>query len=211
MKNYRKTLNIAVLTMMILSVLYIFITVVIFNVAQNTPTSASYQIEDTGYFVRYTTMKENGIYDDDGPAGKLLLEGQFGYDRGAAAQGNTLYCTEYRSSTLGWMTCDLVKVDLTTFEKKVLMKDAMLYGRCASGELIVMDGVVMANWFPQTNQLCELYRMTAGDKVFSERGAVVCLMDPESGEILWRKQDLNALTEKRMRYYMNNSLEEIAG
>ena len=43
-------------------------------------------------------------------------------------EGNLLYLNEYHTTDLGFMICDFVCVDLNSFEKQTILKDAILRG-----------------------------------------------------------------------------------
>lgn len=119
----------------------------------------------------------------------LKLKGTFGFDWGAAVEGNYLYLNEYANSELGTRTCNLVRVDMTTFEKTIVAKDAILRGRCASGELVCLRGYIMPASCPATNSLAKLYSVASEHLKADGRSALVTFIDPVDGNIIYSVRD----------------------
>ncbi len=207
----RFSLNSFLLIVVIFSALFLFVTVILYDMSDRSITNAQYEIEDTGLYVQYTTFKPSGIYAGDDYYSGLLAEGYFGYDWGAAVCGDTLYCNEYHMTRLGFMTSDLVRIDLTTFTKETVLENTMLRGRCADGSLLCFEGVVMPNWFPETDPLYRLYAAADPELRMEEGSAVVCLLDPATGETVYEVRDDRALTDERENYYLKHTAEEVAG
>ncbi len=209
MDDSRFNMNAFLITVMIFSAIVLFVTVTVTNMADTSIDNECYQIEETGYYVRYATLIPSGIYDDPGQEPNLMIAGSYGHDWGVAVYDNVLYANEYHSTKLGYMICDIVKIDLSSFEKEILYHDAMLNGKTQSGELIIYEGTVMPNWFADTNSFASLYEMTSGGQNYRNTAALVKIVDPVTKEILYEKDDLIALTNKRTLYYRNHTAEEI--
>ena len=129
-------MNSLILVVMIISAIFFFFSIKLFNMASRRAVNDFYPIEDTSYAVRYSNLQPSGIYEGGKTTGVLKLEGSFGYDWGAAAEDGDLYLNEYDHTDLGLTLSSVVRVDTGTFEKTVLLKDSVLRGRCASGELV---------------------------------------------------------------------------
>ena len=208
MEQPKYSMNAFLITITIFSAILFFITITISKLSDRSVLNLSYPIEDTGYYIRYATHIRSGIYDSNEVICNMMIEGSYGYDWGAAAEGDVLYCNEYHTTTYGLMTCDLVKISLKDFHKDLLMKDTMLRGRCASGELICFEGVVMADWFPDTNPLADLYGFADGQR-FESSAATVHVIDPGDGRDLYSVFDEGALSDERAEFYLNASAKEI--
>ena len=204
-------MNALVLLVVIFSAIIFFVTIKLVDLAYHPAKNENYVIEDTGLFVRYSSLKPNGIYRGDPVTGELMVEGRFGYDWGAAAVGDRLYINEYRTTDVGLMLCDLVRVDLESFEKVTVLRDTILQGTCVSGELVCIGKAVMPASYPQTNALSRLYAMTAGTDDPAKGGALVLFIDPETEEILYSVQDDEALTGDLEAKYLSRTLQEVRG
>lgn len=207
-------MNAFLFILLLASALYFFVSVVIYDMAALNFRNDWYPIEGTDLYIRDCVKKtedESGIYDGPQEWSDRLVPGDFGYDWGAHAEGGTLYINEYHSTKFGFLTCDLVKIDLETYEKTVLYRNTMMIGRSASGELVCMGETVGANWFPKTNPLYRLYGMTQSGLRQEEGSAVVRMIDPLSGKTVFEKRDDGALSSKRQEYYLASTLEEVMG
>lgn len=202
MKKTTFTLNSFMLIIVLFSTLFLFVTVDLYNMSDRSISNSSYPIGDTGYYVQYTTLRPSGIYAGESIFSGLVLEGYYGYDWGAAVCDSVLYCNEYHTTDLGFMTCDLVRIDLDTFAKKTVIGNAMLRGRCADGSLLCYEGVVIPDWFPETNPLYRLYAASDPELRMEEGSAIVCVLDPDSGAMLFRERDDAALTDEREASYL---------
>lgn len=138
MREYKFTLNALLLVVLIFSAIFFFFTVKLTSLADRSAYNDFYPIEGTPYAVYYSSLKPTGIYEGGKTTGVLRLEGQYGYDWGAAAVGDALFLNEYRSSELGLTLSHVVRIDTPSFDKQVLLPDAILRGRCASGELVCL-------------------------------------------------------------------------
>ena len=211
MERPKFTFNAFVITTIVFSAILLFFTTFVFDMSDTSIINESYEIEDTGYYVRYTTHIPSGIYDSDEAIANLMIEGKFGYDWAAVHEGNFIFCNEYHSTAFGYMVSDIVRISLDDFEKKVIMKDSMLNGRCASGELICYEGVLMPNWFSSTNPLSDLYAISSLRKIGKGEAAGVTLYDAKKEEKVFTAYDERALSEERSDYYRASTLKEIEG
>jgi len=169
----------------------------------------SYKITGSNLTIRYNDKKGNGIYEGDSTNGVMKVEGSFGHDWGIALEGNYLYLNEYLTSTLGMMFCQLVRIDLGTYEKEVLMRDTVLRGQCTSGELVCVSDILMPSVYPQTNEFCRLYAMTAsGPDLLSDAGTVL-FIDPTDANVIYETEGTDVLSDDFAALYLDNSLEEI--
>ena len=184
-------------------------TVQIFNMAGNVPILYNYvPIEGTDLAVKYSTLEPSGIYKGPENTAELILEGDFGYDWGAALIGDTLYINEYRKTTFGLVLCDVIKVDTNTFAQEVLCHNAILRGQCASGELVCVGDTFLPSNVPENNSLCKLYSMTSG-KLKTNGDCQVFFIDPDNGETVYSVTDENALTVNFKKKYLIHTLEEV--
>ena len=211
MRETKFTMNALVLVVIIFSAITFFFAVKLVDLADLTAVNQFYPVENSNVAVRYSSVYPNGIYEGDRNTGVLKVKGFFGYDWGAAAEGDKLYINEYSQTSFGLMLCHLVQVDLNTYEKTVLRRDTMLRGRCASGELVCVEGFMMASDFPKTNALCRLYALSSKDIRPEGDSAVVLFLDPATGEVLYSVRDDEALTDVFEERYLAHTLEEVRG
>ncbi len=211
MNDTKFTANALVLVVAIFSAILLYVSVRVVDVSGQAAYKDYFPIEGTELGVRYSSLKPNGLYRGGENSDELVLEGTFGYDWGAAVEGNSLYLNEYTSTDLGVMLCRLDRVDLTTCGKEVLLRDAILRGRCASGELVCLTGYLMPVDYPATNPLCRLYAMAAPDVRTEGTGAAVLFLDPATGETVWSLWDDEALTDSFDSRYLSRTLQEVMG
>ena len=211
MREAKFTLNAFLLVVLIISAIFFFFSVKLFNIAERTIVNEYYPIEGTPYAVRYSTKIPSGIYEGGKTTGELRLEGNFGYDWGVVAQGDALYLNEYDHTDLGLTLCSVVRVDTQGFEKATLLRDAVLRGRCASGELVCLGGCFMSFDYPKTNALCRLYALSSEELRPQSDGGVVYFLDADSGELLYSLRDDDALGGDFEARYLQRTLEEVRG
>ena len=209
MNASRFSVTALVLIVIIVSAIGFFFTVAVDNLSHREAVNAYYPIEGTELSVRYSTQRPSGLYTGSRAAGTLRLEGDFGYDWGAALEGDSLYLNEYNTTALGMMLCDLVRVDTATFEKEVLFRNAVLRGRCASGELVCLSGFLMPSNYPATNSLMKLYAMSSPG--LAPDGGDVLYLEPATGEVLYRVRDSGTAEEEFDARYLLRTLEEVRG
>ena len=212
MRDTKFTLNALLLVALIFSVIVFFFTVKLTGLSHRMAVNEYYPIEGTEQLaVRYSSVKGDGVVQGSRNSAVLRLEGTFGHDWGAVFTGDGLFLNEYESTDLGFMLCSVVRVDPVTFEKVRLLRDAVLRGRCASGELVCLAGCLPASDYPATNALCSLYALS--DPAVRPEGssAEVLFLDPATGEILFRLRDEEAQTEVFEERYLLRTLEEVRG
>lgn len=210
MREAKFTLNSLLLVVLIISAIYFFFSIKLIDLADQSAVNDYYPIEGTKYAVRYSSLKPNGLYIGDKVTGRLCLEGRFGYGWGAAAEGDKLYLNEYTLTDLGLTLCSVIRVDTENYEKTVLLEEAILRGRCASGELVCQSGVFMDFNFPETNELCRLYALSS-ETLRTEGGALVCFLDPASGELLYSVRDEDPQSGDFDARWLARTLEEVRG
>ena len=200
------SMNAFLLVVLIIAGIYFFFTVKLVDMADHRAVNDIYPVEGTDFSIRYSSRKPNGVYQGDRVNGVLRLAGDFGYDWGCAAADGALYLNEYRSTDLGLMLCDLVRVDTATFEKTLLAADTVLRGRCASGELVCLAGTMLSSDLPETNRLCRLYAMTGGGGE-----CLVLFLDPASGEIVYSVREPEPQSADLEGKYLSRTLGEVMG
>ncbi|MBR5709004.1 MAG: hypothetical protein IKX41_06425 [Oscillospiraceae bacterium] len=191
------------------SAITLFFTVYLAGAADRYVANEFIPIEGSDLSVRYSSVFPDGLYTGDAVTGTLRVEGKFGYDWGAAVCGDRLYINEYKASPLGLNLTSVVCVDLKTYEKTVVMKNATLRGVCASGEPVVLSGYIAPSDFPQSNALVRLYAMTSRDMSPDHEGANVVFLDPATGAAVWSVRDGEALTDAFEARYLGRTLGEV--
>ena len=212
MKQSKFTFNAFLLIVLIFSILAFFFTHFISgmaDVAWHYGVNDSYEIEGSDFSIRYSDKKPNGIYEGDPVNGVLRVEGVFGHDWGIALEGDYLYLNEYRTSTFGMTYCQLVRINIHTFEKEVLLRDTILRGQCTSGELVCVSNTLMPSVQPKTNAFCRLYAMTAAGIDPERDGGTVLFLDAADASVLYQTEDDQALTDVFEERYLLRSLEEV--
>ena len=200
------SMNAFLLVVLIIAGIYFFFTVKLVDMADHRAVNDFYPVEGTDFSVRYSSRKPNGVYQGDRVNGVLRLAGDFGYDWGCAAADGALYLNEYRSTDLGLMLCDLVRVDTATFEKTLLAADTVLRGQCASGERVCLAGTMLSSDLPETNRLCRLYAMTGGGGE-----CLVLFLDPASGQVVYSVREPEPLRADLEGKYLSRTLGEVMG
>ena len=112
-------------------------------------------------------------------------------------------------TTVGMIIPEIVRVDINTLEKEILYKDAMIRGRCASGEMVCLEGYVMPSNFPETNSLLKFYSMSEKDL---NPGANICnvtYIDPETGEAVLTLEEQPIIEKSFESKYIDCTLDEI--
>lgn len=210
MNTSKFTMNALMVIVLVFSVLGLVFTVWIYDLGEHAYLVSDYEaIEGTDLSIRYSTKEVSGIYRGAQNNDELMLEGNFGYDRGTTVREGHLYLNEYSYSDLDLVFCDAVAVDTKTFEKKTLMKNGMLRGRCASGELVCRGNCLLPSNMPDTNSLCRLYGMTSSKLDPSSKSAVVLFIDPASGEVVCSVVDEDAFSEDFDERWLSRTLEEV--
>ena len=208
MRSPKLSVNTLLLILLIFGGFTFFITLFIVRMADRSGVNTFNPVEGTDYAIRYSSLEPNGLYQGNEVVNSLVVKGNFGFDWGAALEGERLYLNEYNTSNMGVMHSDLVCVDLTTKQKETLLTDAILRGKCASGELVCVRGVLLPANEPESNVLCKFYALTAPGL---HDGAEVLFLDPATGEIVYSVRDDGAMTEAFEARYLDRTLEEVRG
>ena len=104
MKDRKLTLNGILVILIVFSAIYLFATITAFRVMDPSVLNETHPIEGTDYAIRYSTFEQSGIVrGTNSNTAELVLEGNFGVDWGAAAEGDTLYVNAYRATSFGLM------------------------------------------------------------------------------------------------------------
>ena len=209
MNDRKFTVNSLVLILMIFSAAMLFFTVKLINMTNPYAENSFYPIEGTDYYVRYSTLDPCGVYKGKGATAKLMIEGEYGHDWGAVAADGKLYVNEYSKSEFGLMFTKLVCIDLDSFEKTVLRDDAMLRGRCRSGELVCVSGFMMPSNMPDTNSLCKLYSFSSDELRLEDGDAVVLYIDPATSNVVYSVRDKAALSDDFEALFIDRTLQEV--
>ncbi len=210
MNESKLTINAFTLVVMLFSAIMFFFTLVIPSISDWTAVNDYYRIEGTDYAIVYSDRKENGIYEGPQQTCVLKLEGSFGHDWGIALEEPYLYVNEYTYTDMGLIHSDLVRIDLTTFRKDVLFKDAILRGRCASGELVCITGYPMPSTFPDTNSMSNLYNMAAGIADGGDGSSRVVYLDPATSETLY-ELPFDGAEDGFDEAYIDRTLDDVRG
>ena len=206
MRSPKLSVNALLLVLLIFGGFTFFITLFIVRMADRTGINTFNPVEGTDYAIRYSSLEPNGLYQGHEVVNSLVVKGNFGFDWGAALEGQRLYLNEYKTSNMGVMHSNLVRVDLTTKQKETLLSDAILRGKCASGELVCVRGVLLPANKPESNILCKFYALAAPGL---HDGAEVLFLDPATGEIVYRVRDDEAMSNAFEARYLKRTLEEV--
>jgi len=210
MRETKFGVNALILILLIASAIGFFFSVKMVDLSSRSAVNEFYPIDESEYAVRYSNLLPNGIYRGKHENTSVLVtEGDFGYDWGAALTGDTLIANEYKNTSLNVMLCDLVKIDLNTGKKEILRRNTVLRGRCASGELVCVSGLMMDINYPDTNYLCTFYEL--GNPDGKPGTALISYLDPATGETLYSVRE-EAFPEKIFEArYLDRTLEEVKG
>ena len=208
MRSPKLSVNALLLVLLIFGGFTFFITIFIVRMADRSGINTFNPVEGTDYAIRYSSLEPNGLYQGNEVVNSLVVKGNFGFDWGAALEGERLYLNEYKTSNMGVMHSNLVRVDLTAKQKETLLTDAILRGKCASGELVCVRGVLLPANKPESNILCKFYALAAPGL---RDGAEVLFLDPATGEIVYSVRDDGAMTEAFEARYLQRTLEEVRG
>ena len=206
MRSPKLSVNALLLILLIFGGFTFFITLFIVRMADRSGVNTFNPVEGTEYAIRYSSLEPNGLYQGNEVVNSLVVKGNFGFDWGAALEGERLYLNEYKTSNMGVMHSNLVRVDLTTKQKETLLTDAILRGKCASGELVCVRGVLLPANEPESNILCKFYALTAPGL---RGGAEVLFLNPATGEIVYSVRDDEAMSNAFEARYLQRTLEEV--
>ena len=212
MGNAKFTMNSLVIIAIIFSAILFFFTIAMVDMANPYAQNEFYPIEGTDELaIKHSSIEPNGIYRGSENTAVLVLEGTYGKDWGTTLAGEKLYLNEYDMTTVGMIIPEIVRVDINTLEKEILYKDAMIRGRCASGEMVCLEGYVMPSNFPETNSLLKFYSMSEKDL---NPGANICnvtYIDPETGEAVLTLEEQPIIEKSFESKYIDCTLDEIRG
>ena len=210
MNNTKFTMNALLVIVTVFSAIGLFFTVGIYDMGQHYYLVTDYEaIEGTDLSIRYSNKDPSGIYRGQRYSDELMLEGEFGYDKGTTYSNGKLYLNEYHYSDSGLALCDAVCVDTDSFEKTVIMKNGMLRGLCASGELVCRGNCLMQSNMPDTNSLCRLYAMTPTKIDPLSESATALFIDPASGDVVYTAEDDSSSAEEFDERWLSRTLEEV--
>lgn len=210
MNNTKFTMNALLVIVTVFSAIGLFFTVNLYDMGQHAYLVSDYEaIEGTDLSIRYSNKEPSGIYRGSQNNDELMLEGYFGYDMGTVFSEGHLYLNEYRYTDTGLMLCDAVCVDTDSFEKKVIMKNATIRGRCASGELVCLGDCLLQTNSPHTNSLCRLYAMTSSKLDPLSGRSTVMFIDPASGDIVYTAEDDDVQAKAFDKRWLSRTLEEV--
>ena len=208
MRNSKFTLNMFILIVTIFSVLIFFFTLVIAHLADRSVINDFYQIEGTDLAIVYSSAKPNGIYQGLRTTAVLKKEGDYGHDWGVVLEGGELYINEYSYTTLGMMFTKVVRVNTEDYEEEVLFDNSILRGRCASGELVCLEGFIMPSAFPRTNSLCRLYSMAVSGLRPESSSVKVLFVDPEDASVVY-STEIDEVSDDFEELFLERTLDEI--
>lgn len=208
MGNSRLTLNGIMIIVIIFSAMLFFFTVTMVEMVNPYGQNEFQPIEGTDLAVKHSSVDENGLYQGPESTAQLVLKGNFGNDWGTTLSGNSLYLNKYAITSLGLIIPEVVRVDTETHEEELLYKDAIIRGRCASGEMIILTDYVMPTNYPDTNPMLKLYSMSSGVDL-DDKTLTVVFIDPGTGEVLYSLEDRAFLEKTFQKKYEDRTLDEI--
>ena len=209
MGNAKFTMNSLVIIVIIFSMALFFFTITLADMVNPYGQNDYYPIEGTDLAVKYSRVDPNGIYKGPENTAVLVLEGIYGNDWGTTLAGDDLYLNEYYMTKVGIIVPEIVRVNIDTLEKEVLYKDAMIRGRCASGEMVCLESYILPSNFPKTNSLLKLYTMSDPALRPESDTASIVFIDPDTGEEVFRMDDRQILEKSFTGKYLERSLDEI--
>ena len=210
MGNSKFTMNGMMIIVIIFSAILFFFTVTMVEMVNPYGQNEYQPIEGTDLAVKHSSVEVNGLYQGPESTAQLVLEGNFGNDWGTTLSGSDLYLNKYAITSLGLIIPEVVRVDTETHEEEVLYKDAIIRGRCASGEMVILTGYVMPTNYPKTNPVYKLYSMTA-DADADDTDLTIVFMDPDTGEEVFTMEDKAFLEKTYQKKYADRTLDEIRG
>ena len=208
MKESRLSMNRILVVTLVLSAIALLIIVKLTKTAGTLwPVNEYFGIEDSEYAVRYSNLEHNGIYKGEENNNTLVLKGNFSFGSDCALDGNIFYTNEYKATDMGIVLCKAVSVNLDTAEKKTVLDNAAIIGKCASGELVLTDSFAYVKNNPEENALCQLYFFSS--RINMQKGFNVLYYDIQKGEVVYStpgKTDNETAFEK---VYLNRTLAEV--
>ena len=206
MNDSKLSINTLTIVTLLFSAILLFFVMAASSFSTRIAVNDYYPIEGTDFAIVYSNRRENGIYEGSEQTGTLRVEGSFGHDWGVALEEPYLFVNEYSYTAMGLIHSNVVRINLLTFEKEVLFGDAVLRGRCLSGELVCVTGFLMPATFPETNSMCRLYAMADGGG--GAGGSRVVFLDPSPSEPLC-ELDYDGDEDGFEDAYVNRTLEDV--
>ena len=93
-------------------------------------------------------------------------------------------------------------------EKETVFKNAMMIGKCESGEIVCLDGFVMPSWQYETNSLYKLFSMSSSAIRAEDDIVTVRFFDADSEETVYSFED-SMTDEEKIEYYRSIDLSEV--
>ena len=209
MGNAKFTMNSLVIIVIIFSAMLFFFTITMVDMVNPYGQNDYYPIEGTDLAVKHSRIDPNGLYKGPENTAVLVLEGTFGNDWGTTLAGDELYLNEYYMTTVGLIIPEVVKVNVDTLEKEVLFKDAMIRGRCVSGEMVCLESYIVPSNSPKTNSLLKFYTMSDSNLRPDGNTSDIIFIDPATGEEVFRLEDQPIIEKTFSQEYLERSLDEI--
>lgn len=209
MGNSKFTMNSLNIIVIIFSAILFFFTIAMVNMSSPFAQNEFFPIEGTELAVKHSNLEPDGLYKGPESTATLVLEGTFGNDWGTAVENGKIYLNEYAMTTVGLIVPEAVRVDAETYEKEVLLKNAMIRGKCASGELVVVEGFIMPTNFPKTNSLFKLYCMSDPLMRPDSDSRNILFIDPATGETVLTLEDQLYLEKSFEMKFIDKTLDEI--
>lgn len=208
MKKTKFSLNAVLIILLIFSAISFFCMVTLDRLASQFPVNDYIPIEGTAYAVRHSSVAPSGICTGSKNSAELLVEGNFGSDWGAYANGDTLLLNEYRNTRLGFLLCDLMRVDVSDRTKNTLYENTVLRGVCASGEPVCVRGTLLPAAYPESNPLARLSALTQ-TSLSADGIAEVVFLDPQTLTPVYSVRDSDANGDDFEARYLSRTLEEV--
>ena len=208
MKENKMSMNLIMVIVIMFSAITFLFTIKMSQAASKPwPNNEFYRLGDTEYAVRYSNLEPNGIYKGNENQNTLVLKGNYGSGWGAVVDKNVIYTNEYTSTDMGLIFCKVVKIDLDTLEKTVVMDDAVIRGQCKSGEIVITDCFLASSNHSDANSLCKLYALSS-DVRLDASGSVI-YYDIARSEEVYRTEDKSTTDKNFGILYLKKSLEEV--
>ena len=207
LKQTKFTFNSLMIVIIIFSAIMLFFTVKMTSMADRTAVNSFNKIEGSDYAVKYSSLEKSGIYKGSENSSELIAKGKFGFDWGAVLNGNELIINEYKTSDMGFVICDVVKIDLKKKTKETLFADSILRGQNKSGEIVIVSNYYMPSNYPTTNKLVKLYEFFDFKPLNSKTESEICFFDLTTLKPVFTKKGV--ITKDFEKRYLEKTLEEI--
>ena len=209
MGNAKFSMNSVVLIVIIFSAIIFFITVFLVNATDPFAVNEFFKIEGTDLGIKHSNLDPDGIYRGMEGSAELVLEGNYGNDWGTTYENGSLYLNEYSFTTVGMIVPEVVKVNTESFEKELLYKNAIIRGRCKSGEMVILESYIIPSNSPKTNSLYKFYCHSSRKLEPDSEECSILFVDPKTGEVEYQIDDANILEKSFDMKYIERTLDEI--